>query len=138
MVERAIEQILNGVPSMNGKVKPVYRPPNVALPCITYSRTGTTREYHARGESGLAKASITVRCHAREYDAAMELADAARLTMAGWRGQNVSFINKIVLADESDDTDDAQFGGNKPDVFRRILSFEVSYTESTQQHIAKG
>lgn len=134
MIENALGySFLNGAytqPLVDLRVWPVKAAQNPTYPAIVYNRITSPRDHSMEGSSGFVTSLFQIDCLAKSYKAAMQLAEAVRLELDGFRGQmgqapDVTDIDAIFLDDERDSYND------ELDCYCRQLDFTIEYQENT-------
>jgi hypothetical protein len=114
MIETALYSVLvAAATAAAGRVYPMERPENSALPAIVYQRVSTTPDVTLAGDSGLDAVRLQVACWASTYAAAKSLAAAARTAITG--SASLKAITEMELDDRDEDTRE----------YRVILDFRI-------------
>lgn len=114
MIEKLIRLwIVNGVPSIGGRVFPVVAPQDVEeFPIVVLERISTDRPHsHTQRSSGLAFARIQIRTWAKTYTEAKTVDEQIRIAIDGRTGSAVIDsttyeIQSTLATDDRDDYDE--------------------------------
>lgn len=134
MIENALGYfLLNGAstqPLIALRVFPLQAPQGTSQPTLVYNRITSPREHSMEGSAGFVEALFQIDCLAKTYKAALQLAEAVRLDLDGFRGQagqspDVTDIDGVFLDDERDTYND------ELQCYCRQLDFTIEYQENT-------
>ncbi len=106
------------------RIYPAVVPQGATLPAITYQRVAGTSELAHSGPSGLGRARFQVDCWAEAYAAAIDLGEAVRACLHGYRGAfDGAVVGGVVMLDGADGYDPAT------GVYRRRMDFAIWHSE---------
>lgn len=105
------------------KVYPNRAPDTASAPFMIYTQVSTPREVALDGPVGVAHATYRVDIYHTTYDAALTLSDAVRLSLNGYSGGDIQYIDLVQQQDLSDiDEEDP--------LYRVNLEFRITYNEA--------
>lgn len=152
MIETTIRWILLNDPSISDlvgdRILPVFNTQGTEnYPAITYSRTGTQREYESRKATGQVEATIELTCWAdpdgaNPYGSAWELFERVRLCLSGWTetpelraksGGAIERVRRLFLQGEQDVAIQPQAGEGRT-LNGVSCDLSVAYTETVRAY----
>ena len=131
--EKALYEILKSDSEVSNQVGtriyPWRLPQDWTSPAITYQRISGPRLEVIGGPSGRAYPSIQVDCRSRgTFAEVVDLADAVRRALDGYRGTPKSTLVTIQLLSEQDVPDERVEGAQ---IWRRMMEFRIRHDEAT-------
>jgi hypothetical protein len=116
------------VPLVSGRVYPLVIPQSATLPCITYQRISTPRQYSLGGTDTVANPRIQIDCWGSTYSSVKAVAEQVLTALNQRMGQIGSgaqaFDVLVSLADNEADSYEPETGR-----YRVRIDFRIMYSE---------
>lgn len=128
-LEKALAaHLASGVTAVGSRVYPMVIPQNAALPCITYQRISTPRQYVMGSSDVVTNARMQIDCWGSSYSSAKTVAESVLTALNQQMGDLGTGAKKFtVLVSLADSESD----GYEPDTgrYRVRIDFRIMYEE---------
>ncbi len=112
------------------KVYPIYAPQNAAEPFITYSRSGTQRDYTTRKNDGVPTVTFQINCWDTNYVRLKTWADAVRVAIDGYRQDADGFVVRSAFVTDEADNPEPPATGQETPLYGVQFTLDVTHTET--------